>query len=68
MPRFEELSKSKAFETFSEVEGEPEPIWHQVPGCKLMSFNAYLGAVPIAKALNEGAQIVVTGMLRAALS
>jgi len=36
------------------VSGEPLPA-------SLLTANAYLGAIPIAKALEQGAQIVVTG-------
>ena len=42
-----------------EVEGEVEAL----PKDKMMiSCNAYIGAFPVAQALDEGAEIVVTGI------
>eukprot|EP00005_Dracoamoeba_jomungandri_P005701 CAMPEP_0174250578 /NCGR_PEP_ID=MMETSP0439-20130205/714_1 /TAXON_ID=0 /ORGANISM="Stereomyxa ramosa, Strain Chinc5" /LENGTH=612 /DNA_ID=CAMNT_0015330697 /DNA_START=99 /DNA_END=1937 /DNA_ORIENTATION=- len=61
MPRFKELAKKGAYETFAELEGEEEPRWHEKQENQMMSFNAYLGAFPIAKALDSGAQVIVTG-------
>jgi len=41
------------------VEGEAEELW---PTDKmLLSSNAYIGALPILKALQQGAQVIVTG-------
>ncbi len=51
MPRLEALRAAGVKEMFS---GEPFPQ-------KVMSANAYLGAFPIAAALDAGADIVVTG-------
>lgn len=53
-----EFKNNNKFDKFS-VEGQEEQLW---PEDKiLMSCNAYTGAFPIAKALSEGAQIVITG-------
>lgn len=41
------------------VLGELEPLWPD--DAPLLSCNAYFGAFPIAAALHDGAQIVVTG-------
>ncbi|MEP3246352.1 MAG: acyclic terpene utilization AtuA family protein [Sneathiella sp.] len=49
--RFDALQKENITEMFT---GEPLPE-------KLTSANAYLGAFPIAAALDEGADIVITG-------
>jgi hypothetical protein len=49
----EELAKAHFAEMFS-GESFPDPK-------KILSINAYLGAFPIAKALGEGADIVITG-------
>ncbi len=49
----EELARAAPAEMFS-GEGFPAPD-------KILSVNAYLGAFPIAKALDEGADIVITG-------
>ena len=49
----EELARVAPAEMFS-GEGFPAPS-------KILSINAYLGAFPIAKALDEGADIVITG-------
>jgi hypothetical protein len=47
--------RKAAFEALTEMEtGEPLPS-------ALTSMNAYLGAIPIAKALRSGADIVLTG-------
>lgn len=49
----EDLAKEHFAEMFS-GEGFPDPK-------KVLSINAYLGAFPVAKALGEGADIVITG-------
>ena len=49
----EELARTAPAEMFS---GEAFPEAN-----KILSINAYLGAFPIAKALDEGADIVITG-------
>ena len=51
LPRMEELRKDKICEMFS---GKPLPQ-------TLASANAYLGAFPIAAALDAGAEVVITG-------
>ncbi len=51
MPRLEDFAE--ATEMFS-GQSFPEPD-------KILSANAYLGAFPIAKALDEGADIIITG-------
>jgi hypothetical protein len=61
MGSYTELLGKAAFTQFAELKGEAEPAWHQMPDCRMMSFNAYFGAFPIAEALAQGAQIVVTG-------
>jgi len=48
-----EISKKKNKDMFSKTDF-PEKI-------DIMSINAYLGAFPIAKALDEGADIIITG-------
>jgi hypothetical protein len=53
MPAAAELAADGPTEMFS---GEPFP-----PPEKLLSINAYLGAFPIARALELGADIVITG-------
>jgi hypothetical protein len=53
LPRAEQLASRKPAEMFS---GDTFP-----PADKLASINAYLGAFPIAEALDAGADIVITG-------
>lgn len=53
MPKLEQVLGSEPTEMFT---GEPTP-----PREAIASANAYLGAFPIAEALNQGADIVVTG-------
>ena len=58
MEKREELKSNGKLQQFA-VEGSQEPL---LPDDKLcLSFNAYLGALPIAKALKNGAQVIVTG-------
>lgn len=56
---FSDLVKKGLLKPFS-VEGEEEDFGI-VTRAPVLSCNAYLGAFPIAEALNRGAQIVVTG-------
>ena len=53
MPKLDQVLASEPAEMFT---GEPTP-----PCEAIASANAYLGAFPIAEALNQGADIVVTG-------
>jgi hypothetical protein len=53
MPKLDQVLASEPAEMFT---GEPTP-----PREAIASANAYLGAFPIAEALNRGADIVVTG-------
>ena len=53
MPKLDQVLASEPEEMFT---GEPTP-----PREAIASANAYLGAFPIAEALNQGADIVVTG-------
>ncbi len=53
MPKLDEVLATEPAEMFT---GEPTP-----PREAIASANAYLGAFPIAEALNQGADIVVTG-------
>jgi len=59
MPAMDQLKADKKVMPFS-VEGEVDDlaITQKAP---VLSCNVYLGAFPIARALDEGAQIVVTG-------
>ena len=49
------LPRKKEFAGATELDGE-QPL-----PATLVSMNAYLGAIPIAKALDAGAEIVITG-------
>ena len=53
MPKLKQVLDSEPAEMFT---GEPPP-----PREVIASANAYLGAFPLAEALNQGADIVVTG-------
>ena len=53
MPKLDEVLAAEPAEMFT---GEPTP-----PRDAIASANAYLGAFPVAEALNRGADIVVTG-------
>ena len=53
MPKLDQVLASEPMEMFT---GEPTP-----PREAIASANAYLGAFPISEALNQGADIVVTG-------
>jgi hypothetical protein len=53
MPKLDEILAAEPTEMFT---GEPRP-----PRDAIASANAYLGAFPVAEALNRGADIVVTG-------
>ena len=53
MPKLDEVLAAEPAEMFT---GEPTP-----PREAIASANAYLGAFPVAEALNQGADIVVTG-------
>ena len=53
MPKLDQVLNSEPAEMFT---GEPTP-----PRDAIASANAYLGAFPVAEALNQGADIVVTG-------
>jgi hypothetical protein len=53
MPKLNEVLVAEPAEMFT---GEPTP-----PCDAIASANAYLGAFPVAEALNQGADIVVTG-------
>lgn len=55
---FPSLKKNGSVLSFS-VEGEEESLPFNRP---LMSSNAYIGSFPIAAALAEGADVVVTGL------
>ncbi|CAG8615293.1 17007_t:CDS:2 [Racocetra fulgida] len=47
---------------FSHIQGNSEDTeWFPLGDKKVISLNTYLGAIPIVKALNSGANIVVTG-------
>jgi hypothetical protein len=53
---FEKLRDENKLEKFN-----LEEEYEEIPKKKLMSANYYIGAFPIVKALEEGAQIVITG-------
>ena len=59
--RRHELSSENAFRPFEPLNGlsTPESIFCKTDN--LLSLNAYLGAEPIIRALDSGAQIIVTG-------
>ncbi|PRP77693.1 hypothetical protein PROFUN_00554 [Planoprotostelium fungivorum] len=56
--RLADLRGENALKTF-QVGGEEEKLWDESK--LVMSANAYIGAFPIAQALEDGAQVVVTG-------
>lgn len=56
--RSEALRKDGSLKPFV-LEGEAEQLGRD--GLPFMSLNAYLGAFPIARALAQGAQVVITG-------
>jgi hypothetical protein len=58
--KYQDLSKNKAILPFS-VGSEDEPLPNDK--VRVLSCNAYLGAFPIAHALDKGAQVVVTGRI-----
>jgi len=57
MPTMKELEAQSQLKQF-EIEGEKDTI---PKGKKVLSANAYLGALPIVRALELGANIIVTG-------
>jgi hypothetical protein len=60
LSRFNDLRKSRSLNPFSPVPGSIPDTFPE-SDTELLSLNAYLGAIPIARALDSGAQIVVTG-------
>lgn len=63
LPSKSELFQQGAFKPFEPLNGVSTPESVFAEGDTLLSLNAYVGAEPIAHALREGAQIVVTGRI-----
>ena len=61
LPRREELQKMGSFEGFDPLSGAGVKETGIEQSGRLLSLNAYMGAEPITEALQQGAQIVVTG-------
>jgi hypothetical protein len=59
--KYQDLLKNKSILPFSAVESDVEPLPNDK--VKVLSLNTYLGAFPIAHALDNGAQVVVTGRI-----
>ncbi|CAG8553509.1 3793_t:CDS:2, partial [Paraglomus occultum] len=62
LPRLNDLRESQSLKPFSPVPGS-SPDALPKGDKQVLSLNAYLGAIPIARALDAGAQIVVTGRI-----